>query len=241
MKGRGAFAPAAGAVALVVALATTWTARAELPMTPVLIPTFRVEGFGPEHTLRQTFIAPRDGLARLDLGVAAAPAGGELLVRIVREDGVEVTAQQVPVPASTDRHTLPIRFPVQPASRGRSYVLEIRRPEGRPEVVLEGLDTDGLRDGQFLDPLRELAATRGLDLNVRLFQERTLGESLADACLTDPKVGFTALGLMASLILGGGALLARVGRRPSAWGLGIAAVVVSGAALAVLRGLLGFA
>ena len=240
MSGRGALALGAGAVALALALVTTWTTRAELPITPVLIPTFRVEGFGPEHTLRQTFSAPRDGLARLDLGVVAAPDGGELLLRIVREDGLEVAARELSVPRSIGRHTLSIRFPVQPDSRGRSYVLELGRPEGKPEVVLEGLDTDGLRGGQFLDPLRDLAATRNLDLNVRLFQERTLAEALADAWLADPKVGAVAVALLASVILGGGALLAWFIRCPPACGLGAVAVAVSAAAAALLRGLCGF-
>ncbi len=240
MSARGTLALGAGALALALGLATTWTARAELPMTPVLIPTFRIEGFGPEQTLRQTFIAPRDGLSRLDLGVAAASAGGELLVRIVREDGREVTAQAIVAPASAERQAVAIRFPVQRDSRGQAYVLELRRLEGGSEVVLEGLNTDGLRDGQFLDPLRSLSDTRNLDLNVRLFQERTLADGLADAWLTDPKVGATAVALMASLIMGGGAVLAYGPGRSAAWSVGVTAVVTSGASVAVLRGLLGF-
>jgi hypothetical protein len=241
MSVRGALLPAAGALALALVLATSWTARAELAITPVLISTFRVEGFGPEHTLRQAFIAARDGLSRADLGVASAPDGGELLVRIVRSDGREVTVQLVPVVGSLGRQTLSIRFPVQAASRGQAYVLEVRRPEGGPEVVLEGLDTDGLRDGQFLDPLRDLAETRALDLNVRLFQERTLSEGLADAWLADPKVGVAAVALVVCLILGGGALLAWAAAWPPAWGTGTVALAVSGAAALVLRGLYGFA
>lgn len=234
----GALATAAIAVAL--ALATSWRTGAERPMTGELIATFRVEGFDPEHTLRQTFVAPRDGLSGVRVGVAAGAPASALDASLLREDGSLVTAQHLRVQARSTTQDLWLAFAPEDRSRGRFYALDLRQPPEVAPVALEGVGQDGLRDGQFIDPLQDVYATRQMDLNVRLYHQRTFGQQVADIVSADRKTGAVALALLLGAALGLGALASATGRVSLLVGSAGGVTLVAGLGVVVLRVVLGF-
>ena len=231
---------AVAAIVSGVLLAITWSAHAELPMSPRLIPTFRLEGFAPGVAVVQTATAERDGLSRIDIGIAPSdqPATIEALVR--SHAGAVVTQQRLSLAASTTRGEARLSFEPVQDSAGRTFVIEVRGSGEGASFVLEGVWDDGLRDGQLIDPHRSLAETRELDMNVRLYQSRTFGEALGEFVQTMTPAALTAGCLSLTLQLAGTAAISRVTRTRAGVALGLAASAYAAIAFLVLRFVIGF-
>ena len=231
------------AVATLIAgilLASTWSAAAELPISPRLIPTFRLEGFAPGVAVTQTVTAARNGLSRIDIGIAPSgqPSTIEAVVRTA--DGVVVTRQRFELDASPTRGEARLSFVPLTDSAGQTFVIEVRGTDKAASFALEGVSADGLRDGQLIDPHRSLAETRQLDMNVRLYQSRTFGEALGEFVRTERPATLVAAGLSATVLLAGAAAILKVTQARLSIALGLAASVYAAVAFAAVRFVIGF-
>ena len=221
-------------------LAGIWTTRAELPISPKLIPTFRLEGFAPGVAVAQTVTAERDGLNRIDIGIAPVEDTASVAVEVRDAEGAHVTRQVLTLAASPVRGTARLSFAPLQDSAGRTFVIEVRGADAEAGFALEGVSSDGLRDGQLLDPHRSLAETRDLDMNVRLYQSRTFGEALGDFARTERPAAIAACGLSVGLLLVLAAAVSKATQTRPGVALGVAVGVYAGLVFGVVRFVIGF-
>ena len=231
---------AAAAIVSGVLLAITWSAQAELPMSPRLIPSFRLEGFAPGVAVAQSVTAARNGLSRIDIGIPPSemPTTVEALVR--SHDGAIVVRQRIALSENASRSEARLSFEPVQDSAGRTFVIEVRGIANSAPLILEGVWADGLRDGQLIDPHRSLAETRDLDMNVRLYQSRTFGEVLVEFLQSEKPAALTACGLSVTLLLAAAATIAKVRRTRIDVALGLCMSILVGVAFLVVRFVIGF-
>lgn len=231
---------AAAAVLVGIVLASTWTARAELPISPKLIPTFRLEGFAPGVAVAQTVTAERDGLNRIDIGIAPVEHTASVAAEVRDAEGAYVAQKVLTLSASPVRSTARLSFAPLPDSAGRTFLIEVRDTDAEAGFALEGVSSDGLRDGQLIDPHRSLAETRDLDMNARLYQSRTFGEALGDFARTERPTAIAAGGLSVGLLLVLTAVVSKATRTRPSVALGPAVSVYAALVFGVVRFVIGF-
>lgn len=79
-------------------------------MSPRLIPTFRLEGLVPGVAVTQTVTAARQGLSRIDIGIAPTEQPSKIEVLVRSHDGAAVTWQRMALAASTTRGEARLSF-----------------------------------------------------------------------------------------------------------------------------------
>ena len=231
---------AAAALIAGIVLASVWSARAETSISPLLIPTFRLEGFASGVVVSQTVTAARDGLSRIDLGIAPSERPSSIEVAVRSADSGLVLRQEFALAAGPARREIRLSFlPIQD-SAGQTFVIEVRGTDTAASFALEGVAHDGLRDGQLIDPNRSLAETRDLDMNVRLYQSRTFGDALGEFGRTERPAVLTACGLSVTLVLALAAAIAEVTRTRAGTALGLAVGSYAVLAFLVLRFVIGY-
>ncbi len=90
------------------------------------------------RTISQTFVAARDGLARIDI-LMARPAGPSMrhLLFTVRDDhGDDIAAMRLLALQVVDGEWLTVDLAPQPSSAGRTYELVVTCPDGDADLVV---------------------------------------------------------------------------------------------------------
>ena len=230
----------ATAVIAAILVAGSWSTRAELPMSPRLIPTFRLEGFAPGVVVAQTVTAARDGLSRIDIGIAPSSRRASIDFMVRTAEGAVVAEERLTLNPSPTRREARLSFAPLQRSAGQTFVIEARGTDEGAPIALEGVSPDGLRDGQLIDPHRSLAETRDLDMNVRLYQSRTFGEALGDFARTERPAAIAAGGLSVGLLLVLTAVVSKATRTRPSVALGPAVSVYAALVFGVVRFVIGF-
>lgn len=128
----------------------------------------------------QTFKAPSDGLARIDvlLGTHGRPNDKDVRFRLWELEPARVLAAEIGFNASDVRNNLyrTFRFPRRPKSKGRAYLFELDSPGSTPSnsIAVWMNTNDVCKDGEFFfDGL-----PAGGDLTFRAYARRTVWEEL---------------------------------------------------------------
>ena len=128
----------------------------------------------------QTFMAPSDGLARIDvlLGTHARPNDKDIHFKLWELESARALAADIVFNASDVRNNLyrAFRFPPRPKSKGRTYLFELESPASTPSnsIAVWMNTNDVCRDGEFIFDGRPA----GGDLTFRAYARRTVWEEL---------------------------------------------------------------
>jgi hypothetical protein len=171
----------------------------EVDTSPNSVPTPPI--LGGERT-GQTFKAPSDGLARIDvlLGTHGRLNDKDVHFRLYELEPTRVLAAEVVFNASDVRNNLyrTFRFPPQPSSKGRSYLFELDSPASTPSnaIAVWMNAADVYPDGEFFFN----GGAAGGDLTFRTYARRTVWEEL-------PRIARHGSGVFRSVFLLAAAIL----------------------------------